>query len=38
MTNEDQDELIAIIKDIMTQERELEVAKVSLAQNEDFNL
>ena len=38
LTSEDQEELIGVIKDIISQERELEISKMNLAQNEDFNL
>lgn len=35
---EDEDELITVLKEFMQHDRELEAAKVSLAQQADFNL
>ena len=38
ISNEDEDELIQILKDIIQHESELEDAKVQLIQHGDFNL
>ncbi len=38
LTNEEEDELITVFKDIISQERELEEAKIRLTQRGDFNL
>ena len=35
---EDEDELITVLKEFIQHDRELEAAKVSLAQQNDFNL
>jgi hypothetical protein len=38
ITNEEQDELITVFKDMITLERNLEEAKIRLTQRGDFNL
>jgi len=38
LTNEEEDELITVLKDIITHEREVEEAKIRVAQMGDFNL
>jgi len=38
ITNEEQDELITVFKDMITLERNLEDAKIRLTQRGDFNL
>lgn len=38
LTNEQEDELITVFKDIVNHERDSELAKIRLAQQGDFNL
>ena len=38
LTNEEEDELVTVLKDVISHERELEDAKIRVAQCKDFNL
>lgn len=38
MTLEDEEEVVALLKEIIKNERQLEAIKVDLARNSDFNL
>ena len=38
LNNDDEEELITVLKDIITHEREIEDSKIALAQQGDFNM